>query len=262
MLAELNEQGKCYSLGHMVAPSVPLFVDPSCLVGLDGQIEKVANMVMDVGDKPQLKIVFIVRMVGSEKTTPANEAFIFVGWKPDLKKTLVDMFLKLANRHYVDDDIHHLIASIREIVEKERCLIVVDDLWSREHWEIMKASSTPRLTNLGCLVRVLDLEGCDGPVCLDGLNNLPLLRYLSLRGTDVSELPAAIWELRCLETLDIRSTKVKELPHSIGALLRLRYLNIRDTDVSELPATIGELRYLETLDMRSTMVKELPPSIL
>jgi Leucine-rich repeat (LRR) protein len=104
-----------------------------------------------------------------------------------------------------------------------------------------QASSTLHLTDLK-VVRVLDLEGYDGPVCLDGLSTLVLLRYLSLRGTGVSELPATIGELRCLETLDVSSTKVKKLPASIGVLLCLRYLNIRDTDVSELPATIGGLR--------------------
>jgi hypothetical protein len=93
------------------------------------------------------------------------------------------------------------------------------------------------------VVRVLDLEGYDGPVCLDGLSKLLHLRYLSLRGTGVSELPATIGELRFLQTLDVSSTTVKKLPPSIGALLCLRYLNIRDTNVSELPAKIGELRF-------------------
>ncbi|KAK3119246.1 hypothetical protein QOZ80_9BG0716570 [Eleusine coracana subsp. coracana] len=55
-----------------------------------------------------------------------------------------------------------------------------------------QASATPSLTCLPSFVRVLDLEGCNGLVCLDGLLNLRLLRYLSLRGTDVSELPATI----------------------------------------------------------------------
>lgn len=80
-----------------------------------------------------------------------------------------------------------------------------------------QASAAPRLANLR-VVRVLDLEGCVGPVCLDDLDKLPLLRYLSLKGTDVSELPATIWELRFLELLDVRSTKVKQLPPSIVGL--------------------------------------------
>nr|CAB3503906.1 unnamed protein product [Digitaria exilis] len=93
--------------------------------------------------------------------------------------------------------------------------------------------ATPHLTRLK-MVRVLDLEDCDSPVCLDGLSKL----------------------------IYLRSTKVKELPPSICKLLHLRYLNLRDTAVSELPMTIGELRCLETLDARSTKVKVLPPSIV
>ncbi|CAO2144864.1 unnamed protein product [Urochloa humidicola] len=67
---------------------------------------------------------------------------------------------------------------------------------------------------------VLELQDSDlfGPVCLDGLSKLLLLRYLGLRGTGISELPEAIWELRSLETLDVRSTKVIELPRSIVGL--------------------------------------------
>ncbi|KAF8772317.1 hypothetical protein HU200_005909 [Digitaria exilis] len=80
-----------------------------------------------------------------------------------------------------------------------------------------QASAPPRLADLR-FIRVLDLEGCNGPLCLDGLDKLLLLRYLGLRGTGISELPASIWELRCLETLDVRSTKVKELPRSIRRL--------------------------------------------
>jgi hypothetical protein len=80
-----------------------------------------------------------------------------------------------------------------------------------------QASAAPCLTNLR-VVRVLDLEGCVGPVCLDGLDKLLLLRYLSLKGTEVTELPATIWELRFLETMDIRSTMVKELSCSIVKL--------------------------------------------
>ncbi|KAG2563251.1 hypothetical protein PVAP13_8KG368300 [Panicum virgatum] len=86
-----------------------------------------------------------------------------------------------------------------------------------------QASTAPHLTDLR-VVRVLDLEGYEGMVCLDGLEKLLLLRYLSLRGTNVSELPETLGELRCLETLDVRSTKVKELPQSIVGLQNLETL--------------------------------------
>ncbi|XP_044958894.1 disease resistance protein PIK6-NP-like [Hordeum vulgare subsp. vulgare] len=102
---------------------------------------------------------------------------------------------------------------------------------------------TPRLNELSVL-RVLDLEGCQGPLCLDGLCRLLLLRYLSLKGTDVCELPAQIGELRCLETLDVRSTKVKELPPSILRLEKLMHLLAGN---AKLPSGINKMKLLLTL---------------
>ncbi|XBI64968.1 hypothetical protein VPH35_044956 [Triticum aestivum] len=82
---------------------------------------------------------------------------------------------------------------------------------------------TPCLNDLSVL-QVLDLEGCQGPLCLDGLYKLLLLRYLNLKGTYVSELPEQIGQLRCLDTLDVRSTKVKDLPPRIVKLEKSMHL--------------------------------------
>ncbi|XBI03806.1 hypothetical protein VPH35_132176 [Triticum aestivum] len=101
----------------------------------------------------------------------------------------------------------------------------------------------PRLSELSVL-RVLDLEGCVGPVCLDGLYKLLLLRYLNLKGTDVSELPVQIGELICLETLDVRSTKVKELPRSILRLEKLMHLLAGN---AKLSSGISKMKSLLTL---------------
>ncbi|XP_073359183.1 disease resistance protein Pik-2-like [Aegilops tauschii subsp. strangulata] len=105
----------------------------------------------------------------------------------------------------------------------------------------------PRLNYLSVL-RVLDLEDCEGPLCLDGLCGLLLLRYLNLKGTDVSKLPAKIGELRCLETLDVRSTKVKELPPSILKLEKLKHLLAGN---ARLPTGIGKLKSVLTVSCRN-----------
>ncbi|RLN25497.1 disease resistance protein RPM1-like [Panicum miliaceum] len=110
------------------------------------------------------------------------------------------------------------------------------------------ASAAPQLTNLK-VVRGLDLEGCHGPVCLDGLCKLVLLRYLSLRGTDTSEVPPTIGDLRCLETLDVRSTKVKELPPSIVRLEKLMHLLAGSAKV---PDGIANMKSLQTLSCGGT----------
>ncbi|TVU21042.1 hypothetical protein EJB05_30653, partial [Eragrostis curvula] len=117
---------------------------------------------------------------------------------------------------------------------------------------IGNASATPLLTDLK-VVRVLDLEGCDGPVCLDGLCKLLLLRYLSL-GTDINDLPATIGELKWLETLDVKSTKVKELPSSIVKLEKLTYLLAGS---AKLPSRIAEMKALQMLSCSANALEQL-----
>ncbi|KAL6654667.1 hypothetical protein ACP70R_008132 [Stipagrostis hirtigluma subsp. patula] len=76
------------------------------------------------------------------------------------------------------------------------------------------------------MLRLLDLEGCNGldRKFLDGISELPLLKYLSLRKTDANRLPTKIDKLQCLETLDIRETRVEKLPMAVIMLPKLAYL--------------------------------------
>ncbi|XP_025827710.1 disease resistance protein RPM1-like isoform X2 [Panicum hallii] len=143
--------------GDVVDPRLSaLNQDIDRLVGLARPMEEVTKMVTESGDKSELKTVSIVGMAGSGKTTLAYavymrlreencfqcHAFVSVGQNLEVKKTLMDMLSMLADgpRVRLDVDIKkvHLIGRLREILEKKRYLIVVDDLWTEECWQIIK----------------------------------------------------------------------------------------------------------------------------
>ncbi|XP_044974323.1 disease resistance protein RGA4-like [Hordeum vulgare subsp. vulgare] len=87
---------------------------------------------------------------------------------------------------------------------------------------------SPLLRLQACeLLRVLDLEGCNGvnnDTVLKAICKQRLLKYLSLRGTDVDHLHPTIKCLEHLETLDIRDTLVKDLPIQVIRLPLLAHL--------------------------------------
>ncbi|XBI50156.1 hypothetical protein VPH35_113608 [Triticum aestivum] len=92
------------------------------------------------------------------------------------------------------------------------------------------------------LVKVLDLEGCNGLkkqnlkiIC----NKLFQLKYLSLRNTDLTDLPKEIDKLRYLETFDIRQTKIRSFPtKAIGMLQKLVHLLAGHTGLDESLSTV------------------------
>ncbi|KAG2563255.1 disease resistance protein Pik-2-like [Panicum virgatum] len=165
-IMEIAERRERYRLvnAHFTATHRPrvdprlsvLYQDIDRLVGLARPMEEVTKMVTESGGKAELKTVSIVGMAGSGKTTLANavymrlreencfqcHAFVTVGQKPDLKKTLMHMLSMLDSAHQqlhedIDDD-DLIVLPIRHILEKKRYLIVVDDLWAEEHWQSIK----------------------------------------------------------------------------------------------------------------------------
>nr|TKW28496.1 hypothetical protein SEVIR_3G327300v2 [Setaria viridis] len=113
-----------------------LFEDAKRLVGSDGPRDKIIRWLMQEDDSHSrpLKVISIVGFGGLGKTTLANQVYnkikiefectTFITYCPEL-----DM---------VVDDIQKLISIIRSQITNKRYLIIVDDIWSINAWEIIK----------------------------------------------------------------------------------------------------------------------------
>ncbi|RCV18633.1 hypothetical protein SETIT_3G317500v2 [Setaria italica] len=113
-----------------------LFEDAKRLVGIDGPRDKIIRWLMQEDDSHSrpLKVISIVGFGGLGKTTLANQVYnkikiefectTFITYCPEL-----DM---------VVDDIQKLISIIRSQITNKRYLIIVDDIWSINAWEIIK----------------------------------------------------------------------------------------------------------------------------
>ncbi|CAL5036357.1 unnamed protein product [Urochloa decumbens] len=102
-----------------------------------------------------MKIVSVVGVGGLGKTTLAKAvheelrghfrfgAFVPVGRNPDLKRVFKDILLDLDKKRYKNLnmtilDERHLIDEIRGFLKGKRYFIVIDDIWEKQSWEIIK----------------------------------------------------------------------------------------------------------------------------
>ncbi|CAN6380663.1 unnamed protein product [Urochloa humidicola] len=107
------------------------------------------------------------------------------------------------------------------------------------------------------LLRVLDLEGCEGltndhmiHVC-----RLYLLRFLSVRGTKISRVLPQIEKLEHLQTLEMRDTPVHDLPETLRKLYKLERLQISHNSdpryMWQLPRELKKMKELRQVGFTS-----------
>ncbi|KAL6647931.1 hypothetical protein ACP70R_015368 [Stipagrostis hirtigluma subsp. patula] len=101
------------------------------------------------------------------------------------------------------------------------------------------------------LLRVLDLEGCEGGVTdkhMGYICRLYLLRFLNLRYTNVSTMPREIGNLEHLETLDVYHTYLQDLPETVTKLEKLERLQFATrcdwTGMWKLPRGLSRMKAL------------------
>ncbi|CAO2186586.1 unnamed protein product [Urochloa humidicola] len=156
---EASERRKRYMLEQSISVTAPVVIDPrlstiykesSSLVGIDAQKNELANWAMD--KEQQLKVMSIVGFGGLGKTTLANEvyhkvsgrfdcrAFLSVSQKPDMIRLFNSLLSQLelgTYRHACQ--LQDPIAKLRGHLQYKRHLIVVDDLWNIEEWNVIRS---------------------------------------------------------------------------------------------------------------------------
>uniref|UniRef100_A0ACD5XGA2 Uncharacterized protein n=1 Tax=Avena sativa TaxID=4498 RepID=A0ACD5XGA2_AVESA len=136
-----------------------LYGDKKNIIGLEKARDEIIKKISEKGgvSKEQLKILSIVGFGGLGKTTLAKEvydalplkfhykAFVSVSRKPDMKKVLSNLLFKLDNRRHASLNVNaanfdeeQLIIIIRELLNKKRYFIIIDDLWNEEAWKTIR----------------------------------------------------------------------------------------------------------------------------
>uniref|UniRef100_A0A8R7QYB0 Disease resistance protein RPP13 n=1 Tax=Triticum urartu TaxID=4572 RepID=A0A8R7QYB0_TRIUA len=150
-----------------VDPAGPTMVDPRLsalykdrkdLVGIDDSLSELTKMlsIRDGEVSKQLKIVSVFGFGGLGKTTLAKavydnlkvqfdcSAFVPVGRNPSMKKLLTDILFEIEQKYRDSStsswDERQLIDELRTVLEKKRYLIIIDDLWDKKTWELVKSA--------------------------------------------------------------------------------------------------------------------------
>ncbi|KAG2557310.1 disease resistance protein Pik-2-like [Panicum virgatum] len=163
---EVSKRKDSYNTSNVVVqpdtvdidPRMPsLYQDAAKLVGIDGPTQKLVDLLTrgEGVKKLKLRVVSIVGVAGLGKTTIANSmyerlqgqfeshAFVSVSLKPDMKQILSSILRQVSKDKCInagEKDRDELLRSIREFLRENRYLIVIDDVWNVEAWEIIKCA--------------------------------------------------------------------------------------------------------------------------
>nr|UBY07211.1 NBS-LRR disease resistance protein [Dasypyrum villosum] len=164
---QLAEQRQRYELVHDTSAGssidprlMALYKDVTDLVGIEDTRDELINRLIGGDDdwlNHPLKTVSIVGFGGLGKTTLAKaaydkikvqfncDAFVSVSQSPDIKKVFKNILYELDKHKYAhirneEWEERHLIDELMEFLNGKRYLIVIDDIWSGEAWELIQCA--------------------------------------------------------------------------------------------------------------------------
>ncbi|XP_027368561.1 disease resistance protein RPM1-like [Abrus precatorius] len=187
---------------------VPALVDERQLVGIDAAKKEVEKFLND-GD-PNLKVVSIFGMGGLGKTTLARQicrdmsshferrAFGIVsqtlmedGFFKDITEQLFSRDGEMLEmKQLLQLPLHQLKVRLRERLENERYLIVVDDVWKTKHWDQIKLSF-PRNNHGSRVIVTTRMENVANHSCVEYGGHVHRLQPLNENDS---------WDLFCKRT--------------------------------------------------------------
>ncbi|XBI14224.1 hypothetical protein VPH35_140840 [Triticum aestivum] len=164
---ELGELRQRYALeasangvGNAIDPRLKaVYRDVTELVGFEGTRDELISKLLDVDEMPkqQLKTLSIVGFGGLGKTTLARAVyekiraqftcgvFVSMSRNPDITKIFKKLLYGLDSRKFANineavRDNEQLINELRAFLQDKRYLIVIDEIWGEDAWEIIKCA--------------------------------------------------------------------------------------------------------------------------
>ncbi|XP_066365093.1 uncharacterized protein [Miscanthus floridulus] len=227
-----------------------------------------------------MKILSIVGFGGQGKTTLAKavyghlkprfecQAFVPVGQNPDIKKVFGDILIALDEQTYTRPkllglDENQLMGKLNEFVKEKRCLIVIDDIWDKKTWKLVRCALQESNcgSRLVITTRIYEVAAYADeaykiqPLSHDNSEKLLYARIDDGEGKYFDSLSAETCE-RILKKCGGVPLAIKgaflaeELPEEVGLLTQLVCLRAGHWDYSwidELPEEVGLLTQLVCL---------------
>ncbi|WVZ96512.1 hypothetical protein U9M48_042142 [Paspalum notatum var. saurae] len=129
------------------------------IIGIEQPMDDLINKLSLGGDDghEKRKVVSVVGCGGLGKTTLAKAvynqlssrfdctAFVPVGQNPDVRKVIRDILIGLDDEKYMyyklnGLDSYQLMCKLEKFVKEKRCFIVIDDIWDKEPWKLIRCA--------------------------------------------------------------------------------------------------------------------------